>query len=212
MQSFEQPEIVPVGRYERRRHKRRPAMGQVLIPAELLPDNFGLLVDISLGGIAVQTVARMEPGAAIMVRCKLPPDNTPVEISGQVIWSNAEKVAGIRFVDMPTATLEHIRAALKHLDEALEAPIESEPIRFDPPVFANPEFEEAAAVPRDDDGESSVLDDEPDAALVGSDVSFRFLEQIGGANGAWRSAYPVVLGIFFLLLLLLMTGWYVSRH
>lgn len=149
--SSENSENVSGGHRERRRHGRHMAIGPALISAEFVPGNFGLVIDLSADGLSVQPLAPMEPGTFTVIRCKLPPDNALVEISGEVVWCNKNKVTGIRFLDVSTRDQEIIRAALKHLHTAAQdaGVLRQETIDSVPPSSGEEEVNEPRAASLD---------------------------------------------------------------
>lgn len=54
-------------------------------------------LNISRGGLAVRTLSPLEPGAAIVVRFRLPPATEEIERAGHVVWADQRVGMGVQF-------------------------------------------------------------------------------------------------------------------
>jgi hypothetical protein len=97
---------------ERRRLARQSVNGRELISVEIPPDNFGLIIDLAENGAAIQAVAPLFSRERKTLRCTLPSDSEPLELSAEVVWSRQNKEAGLRFINPSQETRAKIRAAL----------------------------------------------------------------------------------------------------
>jgi CheY-like chemotaxis protein len=98
---------------ERRRYHRHllRATGAILVDAGAeLPVS---ITNISEGGISIECARQLDEGGAARLKFLLPGAKRALEIKGEVMWSNTEGQAGIRFQVLP---LE----AKKELDSWLE--------------------------------------------------------------------------------------------
>ena len=65
-------------------------------------------IDLSEGGIALSCPLRCQPGQRLELSLK-PPDGPPIDLCGEVVWSDEEGRAGLKFVDLDAS----VRAALR---------------------------------------------------------------------------------------------------
>ena len=70
------------------------------------------VVDISIGGLAIQMSRRAEVNQALHIRLQLPGHNDEMELKGEVAWADSHGRAGIRFVQLPKAAHQKIRTWL----------------------------------------------------------------------------------------------------
>ena len=68
-----------------------------------------VVVDISVGGIAVQMSRQVEVDQRLHVRLQLPGHNDQMEVKGEVAWADNHGRAGIRFVQLPKTSHNKIR-------------------------------------------------------------------------------------------------------
>jgi len=54
-------------------------------------------LNISRGGLAVRTLTPLAPGAAVVVRFRLPPSSEDIERAGHVVWADQRVGMGIQF-------------------------------------------------------------------------------------------------------------------
>jgi CheY-like chemotaxis protein len=98
---------------ERRRYHRHllRASGAILVDAGAeLPVS---ITNISEGGISIECARQLDEGGAARLKFMLPGAKRALEIKGEVMWSNPEGQAGIRFQVLPVE-------AKKELDSWLE--------------------------------------------------------------------------------------------
>jgi CheY-like chemotaxis protein len=98
---------------ERRRYQRHllRASGAILVDAGAeLPVS---ITNISEGGISIECARQLDEGGAARLKFILPGAKHALEIKGEVMWSNPEGQAGIRFQVLPVE-------AKKALDSWLE--------------------------------------------------------------------------------------------
>lgn len=98
---------------ERRRYHRHllRATGAILVDAGAeLPVS---ITNISEGGISIECARQLDEGGAARLKFLLPGAKRALEIKGEVMWSNPEGQAGIRFQVLPLD-------AKKELDSWLE--------------------------------------------------------------------------------------------
>lgn len=98
---------------ERRRYHRHllRATGAILVDSGAeLPVS---ITNISQGGISIECARQLDEGGAARLKFLLPGTKRSLEIKGEVMWSNPEGQAGIRFQVLPVE-------AKKELDSWLE--------------------------------------------------------------------------------------------
>src|ERR1700730_6193551 len=90
--------------YPRRRIER-------LVYVDFGPDNGGMLIDISEGGLSFQGVGRMSKGQPLHLRVTLPgAGSRPVEVTAELVWSNASgKGGGLQFVEITESARDQVR-------------------------------------------------------------------------------------------------------
>ncbi len=71
-----------------------------------------VVVDISIGGLAVQMSRRVEVNQALHISLQLPGHNEVMELKGEVAWADTHGRAGIRFLQVPKATHNKIKTWL----------------------------------------------------------------------------------------------------
>jgi Tfp pilus assembly protein PilZ len=72
--------------------------------------NGGIVLNISEGGISVQAAAVLDASEPVIMWLEIPKVRNRVEVRGEIVWLSASrKEAGLRFVDLPESTLQHIR-------------------------------------------------------------------------------------------------------
>lgn len=102
---------------ERRRQARQSIIGRELISVEMPPDNFGLIIDLTEDGAAVQAVATLPSRSHTTLRFTLPGESKPLELKAEVIWSRQNKEAGLRFISPPDEARRTIRNAIALLTQ-----------------------------------------------------------------------------------------------
>jgi len=68
-----------------------------------------VVVDISIGGVAIQLSRRVEVNQGLHIRLQLPGHSEKMELKGEVAWADSHGRAGIRFVQLPKPAHEKIR-------------------------------------------------------------------------------------------------------
>lgn len=110
---------------ERRKHRRKLVSGAALIPVDVEPDgSFGLLVDLSEEGVAVQAVASIDSTGDKVLRWRFPGEEVATEVVGTVVWSNPNKMVGIRFGQISDETRSKIAKWVDAIDDTREQPFE----------------------------------------------------------------------------------------
>src|SRR5579862_4641945 len=86
------------------------------------PENGGILIDVSEGGLNFQVVGALFEGHTCHVRFLLPGTDTVVEANGKIAWSNASKRGGgLQFVDISEEARRHLREWIA-MEPAVAAP------------------------------------------------------------------------------------------
>src|SRR5262245_52406148 len=84
---------------DRRAHARRKVDDLAYVSCG--PDNGGILLDISEGGLGFQGVGSLSDGKTLELRFMLPGLSSPIETSGELAWStDSKRGGGLRFVDL----------------------------------------------------------------------------------------------------------------
>jgi len=101
---------VSVPARDRRAHPRQRVRS--LSYVELGPDNGGIVLNISEGGIAVQAAEALdETEGLIAMRIEIPGSRKRLQVNAEFAWIGASrKDAGFRFVDLQEDALQRIRA------------------------------------------------------------------------------------------------------
>jgi CheY-like chemotaxis protein len=98
---------------ERRQHRRHlvTATGAIVVDESTeLPVG---VVSISEGGVSIECARQLDRGGAARLRIVLPDANQQLELKGEIVWSDTDGRAGIRFQVLPIETK-------RELDEWLE--------------------------------------------------------------------------------------------
>lgn len=78
--------------------------------ANLGPDNGGVLINLSEGGLSFQGVGAVKKDQLIRLNFKLTRENAPIEAVGRVAWSNETgKGGGLRFTELTDETRAQIK-------------------------------------------------------------------------------------------------------
>src|SRR5450755_4887454 len=93
---------------ERRRSFRVPVQVLIQLQAENGPELEGILLDLSEDGMDVLAAQPLCPSAVINAHFELP-DQTGMDIRGEVAWANPNGESGVRYIDLP----ENLRQTLK---------------------------------------------------------------------------------------------------
>ncbi len=70
--------------------------------------NGGIIVDMSDGGIGVQTVAALQPSTSVDFSLLVPQLGAPIEGSAHVVWVTRGGQAGLRFAEVPDVARQRI--------------------------------------------------------------------------------------------------------
>lgn len=98
---------------ERRRYYRHlvTATGTIVVDGSTqLPVS---IITISEGGVSIECSRRLDEGGAARLRILLPGSTTPLDFKGEIIWSDAEGRAGIRFQVLPLQTKSELESWLE---------------------------------------------------------------------------------------------------
>jgi CheY-like chemotaxis protein len=97
---------------ERRRYHRHlvKATGAIIVDANTeLPVG---VTTISEGGISIECSRQLDQGGAARLKILLPGSKKPLAVKGEIVWSDTEGRAGIRFQVMPTESKQELEAWL----------------------------------------------------------------------------------------------------
>jgi len=92
------------------------------VKVDLGPAGAGPLVDISGGGLRVQSLAPLRRGAEVPVRIDIPDRAEALQCSGIVVWSKPNGAAGIRFTTLTDAQKATLHGWLSELEKAATNP------------------------------------------------------------------------------------------
>lgn len=93
---------------ERRIATRKRVEGSLSL-VDLGPENGGLMLDLSEGGLALQTVFPVSQESAVPIRFELPETNVSIHATAAVAWVKNSKQVGLRFTEIPANAQEQIR-------------------------------------------------------------------------------------------------------
>ena len=89
---------------ERRRYFRQPVEMPVQIKSPQRPDLTVTSTNVSEGGLAIRTTARLLKEVPVELQFTLPQSNASLELRGRVAWADGTGHAGIHFVDVPQSS------------------------------------------------------------------------------------------------------------
>jgi len=89
---------------EHRRYFRQPVEMPVRIGIPKSQEITATSTNLSEGGMAVRAAVRLPNGTLTELRFALPQSNTSLELKGQIVWTDGNGHAGIRFVDVPQSS------------------------------------------------------------------------------------------------------------
>lgn len=98
---------------ERRRYYRHlvAATGTIVVDGVTeLPIS---IITISEGGVSIECTRQLDEGGAARLRILLPGSKQPLEVKGEVMWSDTEGRAGIRFQVLPLETKKELESWLE---------------------------------------------------------------------------------------------------
>jgi TonB family protein len=91
--------------------------------------NGGIVLNISEGGISVQAAAVLDASEPVTMWLEIPKVRNRLEVTGEIVWLGASrKEAGLRFVDLPGSTLQHIRKWMAREASPEEFEDEADPV------------------------------------------------------------------------------------
>ena len=106
---------------DRRSHSRQQL--RALAYVKLGEDNGGIVLNLSEGGLSVQAVMSLMGESLPRMRFQLSPSQDWIETAARVVWvSDAKKVAGLQFIDLPHREHSQIREWLSQEIVADRAP------------------------------------------------------------------------------------------
>lgn len=119
---------------DRRSQTRRRL--EELVYADFGPSNGGIILDMSEGGFAFQSVEPLEQRTTFLVNFKLPGVGTPTEAIAEPAWLiDSEKRGGLRFLVLAESMRREIKAwAAPEIRNKLSADIRNEFTQADPSV------------------------------------------------------------------------------
>jgi len=138
---------------ERRLHERRPVRSLEYI--KLGEDNGGIVLNLGLGGLAIQAACGLMDDDLPGIDLQLPQTRRRIKVTGRVVWaSESRKTAGVAFLDLTDEDREHIREWIASrnaegylLDEQDTAPREKVPHADAASIASTAADEQAPAAP-----------------------------------------------------------------
>jgi ActR/RegA family two-component response regulator len=99
---------------EKRRYFRCPVEAVTFIKNEVGREFVGASLNISEGGLAIQSSSSVRVGEKLEIQVRLPGKQDPILImvKAEVCWSDATGRAGLHFVELPKAVTEQIQSWL----------------------------------------------------------------------------------------------------
>src|SRR3954467_291858 len=92
-----------------RRSKRRNLMENNLVTVEMNPGRVGLMLDVSEGGVGVQTINELQSGSTVEIAFTIPDSSARIEGTGLVTWYDGEGRAGIQFKNLKSGSAEELK-------------------------------------------------------------------------------------------------------
>src|SRR5205085_1752898 len=125
-----------------RRAQARTRIEGLLQLVDLGPENGGLMLDLSEGGLAVQAVYPVVPQTEIPVNFLLPNTDIRIDAKAHVAWGGHSKQVGLRFTDVPDGARQQIRDWLNsapQFEDVFTQPLpDSLHVHSDLPPFDDP--------------------------------------------------------------------------
>ncbi len=116
---------------ERRQHPRHQVKSLAYL--DIGPDNGGIVLNVSEGGLAIHAVGVLPSEPEIGLRIQLPKSTKRLEARGKIAWtSGSKKDAGIEFIDLP-------EQARLEIEDWVSAEIAPEPVRTEDETQPQPE-------------------------------------------------------------------------
>jgi hypothetical protein len=94
---------------EMRRYFRCPLSIPVYVTTEALSEFQVTAINISEGGMAVESMARLPAGSKLQVRLILPGTADPLNASAEVCWNDGTRRLGLRFSQLASPMLEQLQ-------------------------------------------------------------------------------------------------------
>jgi len=111
MDPFAETSARSIASADRRSHPRRRVEG--LVYADFGADNGGIVLNLSEGGLAYQSVEPVEMGESLRLKIKLPGATDQIEAMAKVAWlSDSARNGGVRFLALPDNARQQIRSWL----------------------------------------------------------------------------------------------------
>jgi protein TonB len=101
-----------------REFPRWPVPGSKPVRVDLGPAGSGQLMDISLGGARVKSVAPLRRDTEVPLRIDIPERLEPLRCLGRVVWSKPNGAAGLRFTNLPDEQKAGLAAWIDELRDA----------------------------------------------------------------------------------------------
>jgi CheY-like chemotaxis protein len=98
---------------ERRRYHRHLVEASGTIVVDGITEIPVSVLTISQGGVSIECTRQLDAGGAARLTIVLPESNKPLEFKGEVIWSDTEGRAGIRFQVLPLETKKELESWLE---------------------------------------------------------------------------------------------------
>ncbi len=118
--------LDPITQQAQRLWPRWFIAGSKPVKVDLGPAGSGPLVDISGGGLRVQSLAPLRRGAEVPVHIDIPDQAEPFHCSGIVVWSKPNGAAGIRFTTIPDLQKPTLNRWLAELEQTSTSPAHSQ--------------------------------------------------------------------------------------
>ncbi len=113
---------------ERRRYFRYPVEIPVRVTVGQNPELTATSTNLSEGGIAIRTTARLLKDKEAALRFTLPASSISLELKGQIAWNDGTGQVGIRFVQVPQSSQYQLEKWLTdRMQDELSHPLESLP-------------------------------------------------------------------------------------
>lgn len=122
--TFQASENLPIS--ERRVHSRQRILFSL---AELGEDNGGIILNISEGGFALQSVLELVDDELPKMRIQFSQCPTWIETKGRVAWrSDSKKLAGVEFIDLPARARKQIQTWISSTNKYTRSREETTPL------------------------------------------------------------------------------------
>lgn len=98
---------------ERRRYTRHLVTATGIIVVDGITELPVTIITISEGGVSIECTRQLDKGGAARLRISLPGSKKPLELKGEIMWSDTEGRAGIRFQVLPVETKKELDSWLE---------------------------------------------------------------------------------------------------